>query len=216
VACLLLLVSSRPVPNLIVFASVTLLVYAVLSGVALEVLTVATASAHLGTVRGWLSVAVGAAFLAGALASFRQRRRVTAAFGSSRGTRREDTPAEAELAPGWMRRLVEPELGFVAGAAAVLALLSPNAAIVGCGAGSIATAEVSGVQQLAAVVLLLAAAMVDFAVPSFFYAVSGDAGRLRLRQLTPWMVGHHRVISVVVLVALALLFAVRGLVQLLG
>jgi hypothetical protein len=67
---------------------------------------------------------------------------------------------------------------------------------------------------VAAVVLLLAASMVDFVAPSAAFAASGERGRAWLRAGTGRLLGYDRAIGAGALVVFGLLFSLRGLVLL--
>ena len=93
-------------------------------------------------------------------------------------------------------------------------MLNPNVAILGSGLGIALTADVPTDAQVAAVVVLLAASLMDFVVPSLAFVSTGEAGRTWLREANRRLIGHHTAIGAGVLVVLGLLFSLRGLVLL--
>jgi hypothetical protein len=201
IACLILLGSQHNVRDVTAFALVFLVNYALLCAVVLLVGRAARDSTSSdSTVHSWIGLVVGVLFLAG---------------GAYTWARPSKHAAPARRPPAWVKRLEDPSLGLVVGAAAVLSILNPNVAILVSGLGTIVTAGVSADHELVAVGLLLAGSMIDFVVPSLLYAVSGSRGRRTLAGLTDWLTMHNRAISIGVLLAFGVLFTGRGLVQLL-
>ncbi|MFI9485874.1 GAP family protein [Promicromonospora sp. NPDC052451] len=208
VACLLLLGSHRPYRNVAVFGGTVMVVYAVLGAVVLSLGRTAGTqeTADPGTVRGWIGLVVGVLFLAvGVLALVRAR---AAPPGPPSG-------AEPEV-PGWARRLAQPTTRVLVVSAVVLALVNPNVAIFLSGLGMVLTADVTVAEQAAGVLVLVVASVLDYVIPTAFYAATGLPGRRRLTVMRFWLVHHDRAIGAAVLLVFGALFTVRGLVQVLG
>lgn len=244
IACLLLLGSSHPARNVSALASVFFAAYAAFAAAVLVAGHAAEADgASQAMVRGWASLTVGVLFLAGAVYShWHARRRPAAALlakveakqsgdGASRGSRPapgspdpptdRDAPAGTDGTdgtdePAWAGMLRDPPLKLVATAGLLIAVLNPNVAILVSGLGIVLTAEVPTSQQAFGVAFLLAASMVDFAVPVLIFVMAGKAGRAWLQTVTAWLLAHNHVIGIVVLAAFGTLFTVRGIEQLLG
>ena len=204
IACLMLLGSSHPYRNVACLAGVFLAVYA---AICLTVLAVGrasdTSSGDTSSAHGWVGLVVGLVFLAGGLVSWLRPPRVVA--GSH-----QQPPL-----PGWAARLQDPSVRLVLSVGLVLAVLNPNVAILASGLTVVVTQD-SGTDQLRGVALLLAACLVDFALPTLVFGVSGERGRGGLRGATRWLIVHNHVIGIVVLVAFGLLFVGRGLAHVLG
>lgn len=205
VACLLLLGSDRPYRNVAVFGGTVLAVYAALGAVVL----VAGRAAELhqtddpGAVRGWIGLVVGVLFLAGGVVAALRRPPAGAGGGG-------------DEVPGWARRLAAPTVPVLVGSAVVLALVNPNVAIFLSGLGMVTTADVTVGEQVAGVLILVVASVLDYLVPTVLYAATGIPGRRRLHAMRTWLVRNNRVIGAVVLLVFGVLFTVRGLAQLLG
>ena len=229
IGCLLLLGSSHPIRNVLLFAGTFLGVYSLLALVVIAIGHGAQASSDEPVARGWISFALGVLFLLGGSYSWvrghRLRRdltppRVRSAIGAvdttgAAAATATDDGAEPEP-PAWISRLADPSARFVLTAGLLLSLLNPNIAILASGLGMILASGLPLHDQVWGVVLLLAAAIADFILPTIGYLVSGPRGRLRLRDLTRWLVRHNHTIGIVVLLAFGLLFAGRGLAQLLA
>lgn len=213
VACLLLLASSHPYRNVLALAAPFLAVYGVLSVAALAAGRAAdAASDEPSTVRGWLSIAVGVIFLVVAFMSWlRPRLRSAAGAPAARATHRA-----AMEEPGWVSALRDPSVGLVLGAGLVLAVVNPNVAILVSGLGIVVTADVRLSAQISGIVLLLAASMIDFVLPTLVFVAAGERGRGWLRSATKWLLAHNHVIGIVVLIAFGVLFVGRGLAQVTG
>lgn len=199
IACLVLLGSPHPYRNVAVFAVVFVGVYAVLAfGLLVAGRSATTPPEDATTVRGGMSAVLGVLFLLLGIVVLA----------------RHPDPALRQEAPVWTGRLVDPTPRLVATLGLVLAVTNPNVAILASGLGIVLTADVPEQAQVAAVVVLLAAATVDFVVPSAAFAASGPRGRAWLRDGTAWLVGHDRAVGAGALVVLGLLFSLRGLVLL--
>jgi len=202
IACLVVLGTPRPIGKLALFAAVYLSVYAVLSLVVVVIGHVAGIEGHSASViRGWISLTVGVLFLVGGAIAWRG------------ATRPRPGARSSQPAPGWAGGLADPHPRLLVLTALALAVINPNVAILLSGLGIIVTADVSVGAQLVGVGLMLAACLVDFAVPALVYAVGGPAGRGRLQAASRWMVLHNQAIGVGVLVFFGLLFAGRGIAQ---
>ncbi|MDR7384992.1 GAP family protein [Promicromonospora iranensis] len=206
VACLLLLGSHRPYRNVTVFGGTVLVVYGALGAAALAVGR--GAGAHdtddPATVRGWIGLVVGVLFLVGgAVAVVRRPPPAEGAQG-----------AEDQL-PAWARRLASPTPLTLAGVATVLALLNPNVAIFVSGVGSVVTADLPLGQQAVGVLVLVLASVLDYVLPTVFYAVTGLPGRRQLHAVRDWLLRHDRAIGAAVLLVFGAMFTIRGLTQLL-
>ncbi|SDD60041.1 Sap, sulfolipid-1-addressing protein [Nocardioides lianchengensis] len=199
VACLLLLGSSHPFRNVAALAGSFLAVYA---GVSVLVLALGEAAGTTtddpSTARGGISLGAGVLFLAAGAWSWAH------------------SPARTGSPPGWVVRLRDPAPRLVVGAGLLLAAVNPNIAILASGLGIVLTSDAGTGARLGGVGLLLAASMLDFAVPTLVFVVAGRRGRRWLRDATGWLLAHNRAIGVVVLVAFGLLFVGRGLAQLAG
>lgn len=212
VACLLLLGSSHPLRNVAALAGPFLVAYGVVAVAAVAVGRAADAgSEDPSTIRGWISVVVGVLFLAaGAVSWFRPVRRSVSP--RSRGAMGHADAAE----PRWVSMLRDPSVPLVLGAGLLLAVVNPNMAILISGLGIVVTADVTLGVQAVGVALLLAASMIDFVVPTLVFVLAGERGRGWLRSATGWLLGHNRVIGIVVLLAFGVLFVGRGLAQIIG
>lgn len=199
IACLMLLGSSHPFRNVAALGGSFLVVYAVISAAVLAAGDAGDASAG-DSARGWVSAVVGVLFLVGGLWSWLRP-----------GHRRV-----AGSEPGWVARLGDPPLRLVVGLGLVLAVVNPNVAILASGLVVVVTAGFSTSEQAGGVVLLLAASVLDFVVPTLVFVLAGSRGRRGLRRATGWLLDHNHVIGIVVLVVFGLLFIGRGLGQLLG
>ena len=102
-------------------------------------------------------------------------------------------------------------IGYPGGSSLLLSVVNPNVAILLSGLGIVITANVSTGQQVVGVLGLLGATLIDFVVPVAAFVVSGRAGRAFLRRVTLWLIRHNQALGTAVLVALGLLFAVRGI-----
>jgi Sap-like sulfolipid-1-addressing protein len=205
IACLMLLGSSHPYRNVACLAGVFLVVYGVICVVVVALGRVSgTSTDDPSTAHGWAGLVVGILFLVGGVVSWLRPPRVVATA--------ETTSVPL---PGWAARLRDPSVKLVLAVALVLAVLNPNIAILASGL-TLLVARDSGAEQLVGVALLLAGSMVDFALPTLAFVVGGERGRAHLRSATLWLIAHNRVIGIVVLLAFGLLFAGRGLVQVLG
>ncbi|MEI7057504.1 GAP family protein [Nocardioides sp. CCNWLW239] len=212
VACLLLLGSSHPFRNVVALAAPFLVVYGMLSAIALVAGRAAeTGTEDPSTIRGWISLVVGALFvIAAGISWFRPVRRSV----DPRSPGAMAPGAEAE--PGWVSRLRDPSLRLVLGAGLLLALVNPNVAILLSGLGIVITADTTVGTQVVGVALLLAASMVDFVVPMIVFLLAGERGREWLRTATRWLLAHNRIIGIVVLIVFGVLFVGRGLAQILS
>lgn len=213
VACLLLLGSSHPYRNVLALAAPFLAVYGVLSVAALAAGRAAdAASDEPSPVRGWLSIAVGVIFLVVAVMSWLRPRLRSAAGARAAGA----THRAAMEEPGWVSGLRDPSVGLALVAGLVLAVVNPNVAILVSGLGIVVTADVRLSAQISGIVLLLAASMIDFALPVLVFVAAGERGRGWLRSATKWLLAHNHVIGIVVLIAFGVLFVGRGLAQVTG
>ncbi|MGY0536142.1 GAP family protein [Nocardioides sp. YJ-D4] len=213
VACLLLLGSSHPYRNVLALAAPFLAVYGVLSVAALAAGRAAdAASDEPSTVRGWLSIAVGVIFLVVAVMSWLRPRLRSAAAARAAGA----THRAAMEEPGWVSGLRDPSVGLVLVAGLVLAVVNPNVAILVSGLGIVVTADVRLSAQISGIVLLLAASMIDFVLPTLVFVAAGERSRGWLRSATKWLLAHNHVIGIVVLIAFGVLFVGRGLAQVTG
>lgn len=205
IACLLLLGSDRPYRNVLVFGGTVLVVYTLLGVIAL--VAGGAAGAHesddAGSVRGWISLVVGLLFLAGGVVAVARRPQAR--------TARADAPP-----PAWAQKLAAPTVPALVGVAVVLALVNPNVAILVSGLGTVVTAEIPLGQRELGVLVLVVASVLDYVVPTLFHAVTGVPGRRQLHAVRTWLVRHDRPIGAAVLLVFGALFAVRGLVRLLG
>ncbi|MFI6426297.1 GAP family protein [Promicromonospora sp. NPDC050880] len=210
VACLLLLGSHRPYRNVAVFGGTVLVVYAALGAVALVLgrSTGTQETADPGTVRGWIGLVVGVLFLVGGVLALLRRR-------AAAGTPAPAPGAEPE-APGWARRLAHPTTRVLVISAVVLALVNPNVAIFLSGLGMVLTADVAVAGQVLGVLVLVVASVLDYVIPTAFYAATGLPGRRRLTAMRSWLVQHDRAIGAAVLLVFGTLFTIRGLAQVLG
>ncbi|MDF8262694.1 GAP family protein [Luteipulveratus flavus] len=209
VGCLVLLGSSHPWRNAATFGGMFLLTYTVLAAIAWGIGSAADPSTKdNGTVRGWVSIVLGALFLVGGILSWVRMRRAsrTASAASGAGSSGGE-PAK----PAWLARLSDPSLRLVATAGLLLSLLNPNIAILASGMGIVLTADVGTGAQLFGVLLLLISSILDFVVPMIGFAISGAEGRKALRAATTWLVAHNDQIGVGVLLAFGVLFVGRGL-----
>lgn len=205
VACLLLLGSHRPYRNVAIFGGTVLVLYSVLGAVALVAgrSVGAQTTEEATTARDWIGLVVGVLFLVGG---------VIALVGRS-APRPEG--ADEQL-PGWARKLANPRPGTLVGVALVLALVNPNVAIFFSGLGAVVAADVSVGEQVVGVLVLVLASVLDYVVPTVFYAVTGLPGRHRLRAMRTWLVRNDRAIGAAVLLVFGVMFTLRGLTAVLG
>jgi hypothetical protein len=205
VACLLLLGSHRPYRNVAVFGGTVLVVYGVLGAAALAVgrATGTHDTDDPATVRGWIGLVVGVLFLVGGVVAVVRRP--------------PPRPEGAEdQVPAWARRLASPTPLTLAGVATVLALLNPNVAIFVSGVGSVITADVPLGQQAVGVLVLVLASVLDYVLPTVFYAVTGLPGRRQLHAVRAWLLRHDRAIGAAVLLVFGAMFTIRAVLHLLA
>ncbi|MFD2792212.1 GAP family protein [Promicromonospora vindobonensis] len=205
VACLLLLGSHRPYRNVAVFGGTVLVLYSLLGAVALVVGRSADAQAteEATTARDWIGLVVGLLFLVGGVVAIVRRP----------APRPE---GEGEQVPGWARKLASPRPATLVGVAVVLSLVNPNVAIFFSGLGAVVAADVSVGEQVLGVLVLVLASVLDYVVPTVFYAVTGLPGRHRLHAMRTWLVRNDRAIGAAVLLVFGVMFTIRGLAQVLG
>ncbi|WP_275001546.1 GAP family protein [Promicromonospora iranensis] len=205
VACLLLLGSHRPYRNVAIFGGTVLALYSVLGAVAIAAGRSVDAheAGEATTVRDWIGLVVGLLFLVGGIIAIVRRP--------------PPRPAGAsEQLPPWARKLASPEPATLVGVAVVLALVNPNVAIFFSGVGSVVAADVPVGAQAVGVLVLVLASVLDYVLPTVFYAVTGLPGRHRLHAMRSWLVRHDRAVGAAVLLVFGTMFTVRGLVRLGG
>lgn len=204
VACLLLLGSHRPYRNVAVFGGTVLVLYSVLGAVALAAgrSVDAQEAEDATTVRDWIGLVVGVLFLVAGIIAVARRP----------APRLEGA---AEQMPAWARKLASPRPATLVGVAVVLALVNPNVAIFFSGVGSVLAADVSVGEQVLGILVLVLASVLDYVLPTVFYAVTGLPGRHRLRAMRSWLVRHDRAVGAAVLLVFGTMFTLRGLTQLL-
>ncbi|WP_336083003.1 GAP family protein [Nocardia sp. SSK8] len=197
IGCVLLLRSRTPVHNAAAFGGGFLAVYllvalsAVLGGASDPVATPARVSHVAGLVVGLLFLACGGWILV--------RKPV-----GSRG--RPKLLTELETAG--------PRKAFAIGL--VLGVLNPNLFIMLSGMTVISSAAVAIGASLVATLILLLAASADFLLPIGAYLIAGDRADHTLAVVEDWMLAHSRTLTLSVLFGFGTLFALRGLVGLLG
>ncbi|MGN2639542.1 GAP family protein [Nocardia takedensis] len=197
VGCVLLLRSGNAVRNAFSFGGAFLLVY---TQIALAGLLGGATDAHAGSQRAahWVGLLVGLLFL---VLAFRLASRPPA--------------HEPGQPPRWVSELESagPRRAFAAGL--VLAVLNPNLFIMLSGISVIASAGAGPAASIAAILLLLLAAALDFLVPIGMYVLLGVRARTVLDDAKRWMIAHDRAVTIGVLLAFGALFTVRGLLALL-
>jgi threonine/homoserine/homoserine lactone efflux protein len=205
VACLLLLGSHRPYRNVAVFGGTVLVLYSLLGAVAIVVGRSANAheTEEATTVRDWIGLVVGLLFLI---------------VGVLTVVRRPPPRPEgaAEQLPAWARKLASPKPATLVGVAVVLALVNPNVAILFSGVGAVVAADVSAGTQAVGVLVLVLASVLDYVLPTVFYAVTGLPGRHRLHAMRSWLVRNDRAVGAAVLLVFGTMFTVRGVAQIFG
>lgn len=204
VACLLLLGSNRPYRNVVVFGGTVLMLYGLLGAMALA--AGRAAGTHEtddpSTVRGWIGLVVGVLFLAGGVVTVARRPQ-------------QRPEGAGERTPAWASKLRDPTPLTLAGVAVVLALVNPNVAIFVSGVGSVVTADLPVGQQAVGVLVLVVASVLDYVLPTVFYAVTGLPGRRQLHAVRSWLLAHDRAIGAGVFLVFGAAFTARALTQLL-
>ena len=205
VACLLLLGSHRPYRNVTVFGGTVLVLYSLLGAVAIVAGRSVDAheAAEATTVRDWIGLVVGLLFLI---------------VGVLTVVRRPPPRPEgaAEQLPPWACKLASPQPATLVGVAVVLALVNPNVAIFFSGVEAVVAADVSAGTQAVGVLVLVLASVLDYVLPTVFYAVTGLPGRHRLHAMRSWLVRHDRAVGAAVLLVFGTMFTVRGIAQVFG
>ncbi|MEU4313248.1 GAP family protein [Nocardia sp. NPDC024068] len=193
--CILLLRSSRPVRNPLVFGSAFVFVYllialsALLGGATGEGSTSHRASAVAGLLIGLL-------FLGGGI--------LIAARPLRKGNGRPGLLDE--LRDAGPRRVLVAGLG--------LAVINPNLFIMMSGMSVIASSHVGPGRAVLATVALLLAAALDFLIPIGVYLALGARARRGLERAEKWMLARSRAIGMGVLFGFGALFTIRGIMNL--
>ena len=120
-------------------------------------------------------------------------------------------PADGEE-PGWMKMM--NKAGF--GAAVVLGLALTNYALLSAGVSTIRNAGVSSSQQLAALAFFVAVAVSTVAATLILFLAFPRWAEKALVRLKAWLTKHSRAILLIVFGLMGLLFAVEGVLALLG
>ncbi len=195
VGCVLLLQSSRPLPDACAFGAAFLLVYtqigiAALLGGAGDPQSTSKETSH------WAGLAVGLLFLAcGVWIAIRK-------------------PGSRDGSPRWVTELenVGPRGAFIMGLG--LAVINPNLFIMMSGMSLISSSGVSVAMAITATIMLLIAAILDFVIPIGTFMLLGDRARDGLDAAKSWMIGHTRILSLAVMFGFGALFTIRGIVNL--
>jgi hypothetical protein len=124
---------------------------------------------------------------------------------------RAKPPADGEE-PGWMKMM--NKAGF--GAAVVLGLALTNYALLSAGVSTIRSSGVSSSQQLAALVFFVVVAVSTVAATLILFIAFPRWAEKELVRLKAWLTKHSRVILMAVFGLMGLLFAVEGVLVLLG
>jgi hypothetical protein len=124
---------------------------------------------------------------------------------------RAKAPADGEE-PGWMKMM--NKAGF--GAAVVLGLALTNYALLSAGVSTIRQAGLSSSQELAALAFFVVVSVSTVAATLIVFIVFPRWAQVALVRLKAWLTKHSRVILLAVFGLMGLLFAVEGLVALLG
>jgi hypothetical protein len=142
----------------------------------------------------WVQLALGLVFLALFVLQWRQK------------------PLGPDEEPGWMKMM--NKAGF--GAAVVLGLALTNYALLSAGVSTIRQAGLSSSQELAALAFFVVVSVSTVAATLIVFIVFPRWAQVALVRLKAWLTKHSRVILLAVFGLMGLLFAVEGLVALLG
>ena len=124
---------------------------------------------------------------------------------------RAKLPADGDE-PGWMKMMNKAGLG----AAVVLGLALTNYALLSAGVSTIRNAGVSSSQQLAALAFFVVVAVSTVAATLILFIAFPRWAEKALVRLKAWLTKHSRVILMAVFGLMGLLFAVEGVIALLG
>ena len=106
-----------------------------------------------------------------------------------------------------------PTGAFMAGV--VLAIANPNVFLLLSGLSIIVAEASSHGEQAAGAVFLLCGVAIDFVIPVLVYALFGRRARTWLIEMKTWLIAHDRVTTLVILYGFGVIFAGRGLGNLL-
>ena len=125
--------------------------------------------------------------------------------------------AKSEHTPGWMARLSALTPPKAAATAAVLTVLNPKVLLICAAAGlTIGSAGLDSSAVWVAVIWFVAVAGLTVALPILGYVVSGERLDPALIRLKAWMERQHATLIAVILVAIGILLAYKGIHALLG